>query len=137
MLYHATYVSRSSQPLTAEGTRDIVRSAQANNGRSGITGLLLTTGDFFLQSLEGPRGALTATLSRILADTRHCDVELIEVLPVYKRSFYKWEMYKTSLDLNDPILRQFTIKSTFNPYELDPSSIRELLIFASKADTVQ
>lgn len=136
MLYHATYVSRSVQPVAEEYVRDIVRSARTHNGRNGITGLLLTAGDYFVQSLEGARGALTATLSRILADTRHCDVELIEVLPIYKRRFYKWDMYQTRFELNDPVLQQFIIRSTFNPYELDPSSIRELLIFASQHDAV-
>lgn len=136
MLYHVTYVSRSVRQVERQKIAEIVASAQFHNAKNGITGLLLVTGDYFVQSLEGSRKALTATMSRILSDPRHIDIEIVEMVPVFRRNFFSWDMYETIIPLEDPVLRQFATGRVFNPYELDPASLRELLIVASQHDKV-
>ena len=71
---------------------NILVSARANNVRLGITGALICRADLFLQLLEGPREAVTATLARILRDDRHVDVAVAYCGDTTDRLFPHWSM---------------------------------------------
>jgi hypothetical protein len=76
-----------------EGVLDnILLSARANNARLGITGALICRADLFMQLLEGPREAVTATLARILRDDRHVDVAVAHCGDTAQRLFPHWSM---------------------------------------------
>lgn len=47
---------------------------------------------FFLQVLEGPRGAVAATMARIQRDLRHTGVRVLEAAPLERRDFPEWSM---------------------------------------------
>jgi hypothetical protein len=70
----------------------ILSVARRNNERDQITGALICRGDLYLQMLEGPRSAVTATFHRILADDRHLDVMLIGSGDIKTRLFPTWYM---------------------------------------------
>jgi Sensors of blue-light using FAD len=70
----------------------ILSVARRNNSRDGISGCLICRADFYLQMLEGPRGAVTAAFHRILADDRHADVRLMGSGDVSARLFPDWSM---------------------------------------------
>jgi Sensors of blue-light using FAD len=70
----------------------ILSVAKRNNLRDGITGALICRADFYLQLLEGPRTAVTATFQKIMADDRHHDVVLIASGHVSARMFPEWNM---------------------------------------------
>jgi Sensors of blue-light using FAD len=70
----------------------ILSVAKRNNLRDGITGALICRADFYLQMLEGPRGAVTSAFHRILRDDRHLDVVLICSGDVSIRMFADWSM---------------------------------------------
>ena len=55
----------------------VLSVARRNNARDDITGALICRADLYLQMLEGPRAAVTATFQKIMADDRHLDVVLI------------------------------------------------------------
>jgi Sensors of blue-light using FAD len=71
---------------------NILSAARRNNQRDGITGALICRADLYLQMLEGPRAAVTATFHRILGDDRHADVSLISSDDVRERLFPDWHM---------------------------------------------
>jgi Sensors of blue-light using FAD len=71
---------------------DIVATAQAHNAANNITGFLLVGSDWFAQVLEGESKALTALFRRILPDTRHTHVNLVETRFVRARLFDEWAM---------------------------------------------
>jgi hypothetical protein len=71
---------------------NILLSARANNVRRGITGALICRADLFVQLLEGPREAVTATLARILRDDRHVDVAVAHCGDTSDRLFPHWSM---------------------------------------------
>ena len=48
--------------------------------------------DLYMQLLEGPREALTATLARIVADDRHLEVSLVHCGDASERLFPHWSM---------------------------------------------
>lgn len=71
---------------------NILLKARAKNAQAGITGALIVRADLYMQLLEGPREALTATLARIVADDRHLEVSLIHCGDVDERLFPHWSM---------------------------------------------
>jgi hypothetical protein len=84
----------TSRPFGFDGGTldDILMSARRHNHENGITGALICRADLFMQILEGPRDAVTATFARILQDDRHLDVALICSGDITERLFPDWDM---------------------------------------------
>lgn len=57
-----------------------------------VTGVLVFTGEAFIQILEGPDEAVTALLESISRDHRHSDVEVMTTKLTHERLFSKWSM---------------------------------------------
>jgi hypothetical protein len=76
-----------------ESDRDILRTALRNNPEHGITGYLWRTGDQFFQVLHGPAEAVDTLYSRLMADSRHRDIELLLRAPCGPDTpFGNWSM---------------------------------------------
>lgn len=77
--------------------RALIEKSADNNRTAGITGLLLLSGDRFLQALEGPEESVNRLFGRIVRDKRHRDVRLLsfeQIGPVY---FDDWSMHLVDL----------------------------------------
>ncbi len=74
----------------------ILSISRRNNTRDGQTGALVARRDIYLQFLEGPEAAVTATYARILQDDRHLAVRQLVSAPAGERLFPDWAM------LDDP-----------------------------------
>jgi hypothetical protein len=72
--------------------RDIEETARQNNSTHDITGLLLVSGNRFLQVLEGPYTEVNALFSRIVHDKRHRQVELVTFEALETPYFDNWNM---------------------------------------------
>lgn len=70
----------------------ILAASRRCNTRDGITGALICRADLFLQMLEGPRDAVTATFARIVRDDRHVEVMLVSCADIPARLFPAWAM---------------------------------------------
>ena len=86
------YISTARQPKTEEALEDILAVSRRNNGRHGVTGLLLAGGRRFLQALEGPSDAVLSTYGRICADGRHGAIVQLGCRNVEARQFGEWSM---------------------------------------------
>ena len=53
-----TYVSKTSKPISQATLDEIATISAENNGRSNVTGILLSGGEFFFEILEGEEGAV-------------------------------------------------------------------------------
>ena len=82
------------------------QSAKANRARQ-ITGLLLLSGNRYLQVLEGPYRDVNRLYGNIVRDTRHCDVELITFEAMESRYFDEWNMRLVDLYELTKYPRQF------------------------------
>ncbi|MBY0338333.1 MAG: BLUF domain-containing protein [Acetobacteraceae bacterium] len=94
-LFRLIYVSRATAPDEAQPRREVEAIAAAStvaNARDGLTGALAVGGGYFAQILEGPRGAVSRTLDRILADPRHEDIRILDFTPIAGRGFAGWGM---------------------------------------------
>ena len=75
---------------------DIFRVARSHNARAGITGGLLITDHWFVQTLEGVVSDVQELYQRIRRDARHERVTLIEEQDVPARVFSRWAMAQVS-----------------------------------------
>lgn len=92
MNYSLIYVSTVCNPLDKDALELLAANAQKFNQEHGLTGLLLYTGDHFLQMLEGDYHELTPLFERIEKDDRHHSVEVVLGAPATKRNFPDWSM---------------------------------------------
>ena len=76
--------------------------ARANNKHAHITGALLVTGEWFVQTLEGQETAVRELFARIERDPRHDSVELLDTWTEVERVFPRWSMAQVSADGTDP-----------------------------------
>ncbi len=123
MLIRVIYVSSAVGPQTSTVTSAILKKATTWNKANDITGVLCQGQGVYLQALEGERSVVTKLYSRIYADQRHTNIEMIHCESIAKRRYANWSMAHVSLSDIDP-----TTKVDWP--EFDPYSITGLLVMA-------
>ena len=76
----------------------ISKTSQENNKKQGIVGILILSGNQFLQVLEGPTRYVNQLYNKIAQDPRHEDIELIHYEQINTPYFYEWSMRLIELD---------------------------------------
>jgi hypothetical protein len=115
MQVRVLYVSRAVGPQTTTVTASILSTAQAHNRQNGIGGVLCQGKGLYLQVLEGERSAVNRLYARIVADSRHKDVEMLHLEEVSERRYAEWSMAHVNLADDDPMVQM-------NHPEFDPYS---------------
>lgn len=87
-----TSVTTKTTGRAADDCTAILRVASGRNGLDGITGLLYTEEDSFLQVIEGPEESVAELLESLYADTRHRDIRILVDQIVEHREFGDWMM---------------------------------------------
>ncbi len=78
--------------FTAEALAQLSERSAASNAKRRITGLLLLSGDRFLQVLEGPVRAVNSLYRDIVLDPRHDNVTLLTYEQLGATYFQDWHM---------------------------------------------
>jgi len=91
-MHRVIYVSRSLIGDQPDTLRALVKQADARNQAASVTGMLWSDGDHFVQALEGSEVGVSATMQRILADRRHCSIEIAEARTIQTPRFGAWSM---------------------------------------------
>ena len=118
-LRQLAYVSTISIGLTKAAERSIVGVAKRNNRRSGLTGIIASSGRHFLQVVEGSSGAIDELFAKLLVDPRHCDVRVLFDRAVTERKYANWSMgYVFNLDLADELRSLHSGEAKMEPEEL-------------------
>ena len=68
----------------------IIATAKNRNGPMALTGALLSTGNHFVQILEGPSDSLDRMMGSIAADPRHANIFVVTRYRINSRRFWKW-----------------------------------------------
>lgn len=103
-----------------EMAADLLPRSALNNARDGITGMLVTDEEFFLQVLEGERQPVSDTFLRIAQDHRHGSVAILSVSDAENRLFPNWSL--TALDSSQTrsrLLRKHRKSPSFDPHHLN------------------
>jgi len=87
--------------LDERSLANLENQAANNNRRLGICGLLLLSGDRFLQVLEGTPKFVNQVYCKVIQDKRNHDVTLISYEGVVKTEFNEWDMKLVNLDSLD------------------------------------
>ncbi|TVQ94217.1 MAG: BLUF domain-containing protein [Chromatiaceae bacterium] len=106
----------SASFLPNEDLRQLVSRSAEHNRAAGIAGLLLLSGDRFLQVLEGPAAPVNRLFGRIMRDPRHHDIEIIAYEQIGPSYFDDWAMHLVDLfDLSryprDYLARKYRVEN--------------------------
>jgi len=128
MLVRLLYASRAAAPVATDSLSTILRQSKANNPKQGITGVLCCSDDMYLQVLEGGRSAVNRLYSRIVADPRHTDVELLSYQQIGERHFAGWAMGQVNVSrLNPALLLKYSATARLDPYAMAGDTALALL----------
>lgn len=117
MLVRLMYASRAVPAVDQEELQALMRQCRTQNPQIGVTGVLCFASGIFLQVLEGSRTAVNRLYSRIVADTRHTDVELLAYEEIDERRFAGWAMGQVHMSgLNPALLLKYSATATLDPY---------------------
>ena len=117
MLSRMIYISTAVGPVTTAVTGTILRSAQAHNAASGITGVLCQGQGVYLQVLEGERSKVDALYARIVQDKRHRHVVVRHQEDIKTRRYGHWAMAHIDLAHADEATNvTHSPQGLFDPY---------------------
>lgn len=100
MLSNLVYISRRKPECTDEEIDKILAACERNNGKSGITGILLYSDTEFVQYLEGDYEQIQSLYEKIKQDKRHEKVIFITSEILEERSFPSWQMGAKKADFD-------------------------------------
>ena len=86
------YASLSSMPGNRADLPGILNQSRHNNAIDGITGLLWSDGQRFIQAIEGPHVSVEACFDRIKRDTRHYYLVVLSDRRISSHEFGTWNM---------------------------------------------
>lgn len=95
------YSSTATTSFSDADLAALLTVSRSNNARAGLTGMLFSRDDRFLQVLEGPEDQLEKTMRRIAADSGHQDVRILLQGPIEQRQFPDWTMSFAQLSRNE------------------------------------
>jgi hypothetical protein len=115
-LIHIIYASTPKEDFTESCILQMLPAIRENNHRLNVTGMLLYTGNSFLQVLEGESTVVQNIYTVINSDSRHQDITLIIKEPIFKRDFQDWSMGFSSISAEHstsiPGLNDFFLSGT-------------------------
>ncbi|MDE2382979.1 MAG: BLUF domain-containing protein [Alphaproteobacteria bacterium] len=128
MLVRCLYASRMAKPMAPATLRAILEDSRKNNVKNGITGVLISTGDAFIQVLEGGRAQVSQTYNHIASDKRHSEVTLLSFESIPQRSFESWSMGEVTIgQLNPTVLLKHSATMQINPFAMSGAAVLALL----------
>jgi hypothetical protein len=107
------YMSRATDLLTPTDLVTLVRQARRNNEVAAITGMLVYSGQQFLQIIEGEPQAVARLLARLQQDARHMAYRRLADEVIAERSFATWSM--AFCELTPPEFAQLVACSVQGP----------------------
>lgn len=91
-MIQVSYVSRVSEPLSAEQLLELLLQCRNNNRALGITGMLLYGNGTFLQAIEGDQSVIDPLVEKISTDPRHAQVQILHRKTIPARQYADWSM---------------------------------------------
>lgn len=91
-MHQVIYSSAAVAPFSESELTELLVAARINNGRLGVTGILLYHEGSFLQALEGHQQVLESLYEKIGKDKRHHRLVTLLRREVDARHFDQWQM---------------------------------------------
>jgi hypothetical protein len=130
-LTRLVYFSKNKMPIdgsVAVQLKQILASAIKNNAHLAVTGGLVFNRNYFMQVLEGDRSTVTKLFTTISGDTRHDQIELMDVKDARERLFGAWSMgFASTPELIKELWAKFDVQGEFNPKLLTGDQIVKII----------
>jgi hypothetical protein len=108
--------------------KQILASAIKNNAHLAVTGGLVFNRNYFMQVLEGDRSTVTKLFTTISGDTRHDQIELMDVKDARERLFGAWSMgFASTPELIKELWAKIDVQGEFNPKLLTGDQIVKII----------
>lgn len=128
MLVRLIYASTATEGVGMNEFKGILKQSQINNTTRDLTGVLAFNSKIFLQGLEGSREQVNELYSRLLRDTRHHTVAVLEFAEIEEREWAQWSMgFAAQSADNRALFLKYSGQSVFNPYAMRGSAVKKLL----------
>jgi hypothetical protein len=130
-MHQVIYSSAAAAAFSERELTELLAIARINNGRLGVTGMLLYHEGSFLQALEGDERVLDDLFAKIGKDKRHHRVVTLLRRPIETRQFEQWQMGFAStkgLPQNMPGFSEY-LRLRGNPVESADVAARLLAAF--------
>ena len=98
MLRRVVYISQSRVGDDQSALNAIVEVSSARNAAEGITGMLWSDDQMFVQALEGGHEEVGGAMERIKGDPRHDTIEIVDDRSVQTRMFGTWSMVRADAE---------------------------------------
>jgi len=130
-LTRLVYFSKNKMPTdgsVAVQLKQILASAIKNNAHLAVTGGLVFNRNYFMQVLEGDRSTVTKLFTTISGDTRHDQIELMDVKDARERLFGAWSMgFASTPKLIKELWAKIDVQGEFNPKLLTGDQIVRII----------
>ncbi len=121
------YASTAAKSYNSSELGRILESCRKNNPRLAVTGMLFLDNNYFLQCLEGSRENVNALYRQLLQDSRHENVQILEMKEVTERYFGDWSMkYVPSAAVIKRIMQETGLRQ-FDPYAIDNYTVNAMM----------
>lgn len=128
MLVRLIYASTATEGVGMTEFKGILQQSQANNHRRDLTGVLAFNSKVFLQGLEGSREQINELYSRLMRDTRHHTVSVLEYAEIEERDWSQWSMgFAAQSADNRALFLKYSGESVFNPYAMRGNAVKKML----------
>ena len=128
-LTRLVYASTISKDFNCDDIERILSIARKNNEKNSVTGMLCFNRKYFLQCLEGSRTNVNMAYHKILNDSRHSHIVLLDYKEIDMREFSNWTMgYMPDSNLTAPINLKYSGKGEFMPYEMSGESAHQMML---------
>jgi hypothetical protein len=87
-----SYLSRSSEPMSADQLLALLKQCRTNNAARDLTGMLLYGNGTFLQVIEGDDAVVDRLVETIAADPRHVGMQRLSRKTIERRQYADWSM---------------------------------------------
>ena len=112
-----------SEYTLLDDLREILVKSRYYNAKNDICGVLYYAHGYYFQCLQGKYESILAFYHKIIQDTRHGEIKLIQHKSIEKRSFQQWSMKYVQSDTQ---LSDFFINAGMNCFK--PLEVTEKMI---------
>lgn len=135
MDYCIVYISTATERMHVDQLDEIQRRAAQYNAKKHITGMLIYSGQYFIQAIEGRRSRIETLYQRINLDRRHNMCRILLAQNIRKRAFQQWHMGVLDLqghkDLDINLLETLTRTAGSSPEYTGHTALMLLKAFRS------
>jgi hypothetical protein len=129
MITRLVYVSTAVDSVDLNEFKKILSTAQQNNQRRDLTGMLAFNSKVFLQALEGSREAVNDLYAKLMRDPRHFNIMILKYDNVMERHWSSWSMGFAAPNAdNRAMFLKYSSQSVFNPYGMTGDNAEKMLM---------